>query len=297
MTGRREFLYGLGVTIGGSVLLGSSLSARANDQWSEKLARSFAGLEKERGGRLGVAVADTHSGKSAAYRGDERFPMCSTFKTLAVAALLARVDAGKEQLDRRIRFEAKDLVVNSPVSKNHAGGEGMSLAEICEAAMTFSDNTAGNLLLANLGGPEGLTAYVRSLGDTVTRLDRNEPDLNEAVSGDPRDTTSPSAMLSDLRTLVNGNALASASRERLIGWLVGNKTGDARLRAGFPRDWRVGDKTGSGEKGTTNDAAVIWPSANRPPLFVTVYLTQSSPEADHRNATLAAVARLVAASL
>jgi beta-lactamase class A len=297
MFGRREFLYGLGVAIAGSALFGSGGFAQASDEWSEKLVRRLAELEKERGGRLGVAVTDMLSGRSAAYRGDERFPMCSTFKTLAVAALLARVDASKEQLDRRIRFEAKDVVVNSPVSKNHAGNDGMSLAEICEAAMTFSDNTAGNLLLANLGGPEGLTAYARSLGDTVTRLDRNEPDLNEAASGDSRDTTSPSAMLSDLRTLVTGNVLTPASRERLIGWLVGNKTGDARLRAGFPRDWRVGDKTGSGDRGTTNDAAVVWPSANRPPLFVTVYLTESSPEADHRSATLAAVARLVAASL
>jgi len=297
MVGRREFLYGLGVTIGGGVLLGSYPPARASEEWSEKLVRSFAELEKQRGGRLGVAVADTLSGKSAAYRGDERFPMCSTFKTLAVAGLLARVDAGKEQLDRRIRFEAKEVVVNSPISKDHVGGNGMSLAEICEAAITVSDNTAGNLLLASLGGPEGLTAYARSLGDSVTRLDRNEPDLNEAASGDVRDTTSPVAMLSDIRTLVTGNALTAASREHLIGWLVGNKTGGARLRAGFPRDWRVGDKTGSGEKGTTNDVAVVWPPANRAPLFVAVYLTESSSESDHRNATLASVARMVAASL
>lgn len=295
MVDRRAFLCGLGVAISGGIF--PVLPACAGEDWSEKLSRNLAELEKERGGRLGVAVADTQSGKSAAYRGDERFPMCSTFKTLAVAALLARVDAGHEQIDRRVRFEAKDLVVNSPVSKNHAGSDGMSLAEICEAAITFSDNTAGNLLLANLGGPDGLTAYVRSLGDTVTRLDRNEPDLNEALPGDARDTTSPSAMLSDLRTLVSGKALTPGSRERLVGWLVGNKTGDARLRAGFPRDWRVGDKTGSGEKGTTNDVAVVWPSADRSPLFVSVYLTGSSPEADHRNATLAAVARLVAASL
>ena len=173
----------------------------------------------------------------------------------------------------------------------------MSLAEICEAAITLSDNTAGNLLLANLGGPEGLTAYARSLGDTVTRLDRNEPDLNEAIPADVRDTTSALAMLSDLRALITGNALASASRERLVDWLVANKTGDARLRAGFPREWRVGDKTGSGERGTTNDVAVVWPSANRSPLFVSVYLTGSSPEADHRNATLAKVARLIVGSV
>ena len=297
MVGRREFLYGLGATLGGSILLGANRPAWADDDWSEKLIRSLAALEKERGGRLGVAVIDTSSGRSAAYRGDERFALCSTFKVLAAAAILARVDAGKEQLERRIRFEAKDVVVNSPVSKNHVGGDGMSLAEICEAAITLSDNTAGNLLLANLNGPEGLTAYARSLGDTVTRLDRNEPDLNEAIPADVRDTTSASAMLSDLRALIAGNALTSASRERLVDWLVANKTGDARLRAGFPREWRVGDKTGSGERGTTNDVAVVWPSANRSPLFVSVYLTGSSPEADHRNATLAKVARLIVGSV
>ena len=297
MVGRREFLYGLGATLGGSILLGANRPAWADDDWSEKLIPSLAALEKERGGRLGVAVIDTSSGRSAAYRGDERFALCSTFKVLAVAAILARVDAGNEQLERRIRFEAKDVVVNSPVSKNHVGGDGMSLAEICEAAITLSDNTAGNLLLANLNGPEGLTAYARSLGDTVTRLDRNEPDLNEAIPADVRDTTSALAMLSDLRALITGNALASASRERLVDWLVANKTGDARLRAGFPREWRVGDKTGSGERGTTNDVAVVWPSANRSPLFVSVYLTGSSPEADHRNATLATVARLIAGSV
>jgi beta-lactamase class A len=297
MVGRREFLYGLGATLGGSILLGANRPAWAGDDWSEKLIRSLAALEKERGGRLGVAVIDASSGRSAAYRGDERFALCSTFKVLAAAAILARVDAGKEQLERRIRFEAKDVVVNSPVSKNHVGGDGMSLAEICEAAITLSDNTAGNLLLVNLGGPEGLTAYARSLGDTVTRLDRNEPDLNEAIPADVRDTTSALAMLSDLRALITGNALTSASRERLVDWLVGNKTGDARLRAGFPREWRVGDKTGSGERGTTNDVAVVWPSANRSPLFVSVYLTGSSPEADHRNATLAMVARLIVGSV
>jgi beta-lactamase class A len=295
MVSRRTFLYGLGIAMSGGLL--PVLSVHAEERWSERLARDFAELEKERGGRLGVAVADTHSGKSVAYRGDERFPMCSTFKTLAVAAILARADAGKEQLDRRVRFEVKDLVANSPISQKYVGGDGMALAEICEAAITYSDNTAGNLLLARLGGPEGLTAYMRSLGDTVTRLDRNEPDLNEALPGDARDTTSPSAMLSDLRMLVSGNALNSTSRQRLIGWLVGNKTGDARLRAGFPRDWRVGDKTGSGERATANDVAVVWPSANRSPLFIAVYLTGSSPEADHRNGTLASVARLVAASL
>jgi beta-lactamase class A len=297
MIGRRQFSYGLLATFGGFLLTGSKAYTQGKDEWSDKLRRRFAELEKERGGRLGVAVADSSSGRNVSYRGDERFPMCSTFKTLAVAAVLARVDSGKEQLNRRIRFDAHDVVVNSPITKDRAGGDGMSLAEICEAAMIVSDNTAGNLLLASLGGPAGLTAYARSLGDNVTRLDRNEPDLNEAVPGDPRDTSSPDAMLSNVRTLVSGNVLSSASREHLVGWLVGNKTGDTRLRAGLPRDWRVGDKTGSGERGTTNDVGVVWSSPNRPPLFVSIYLTESSPDGAHRSATLAAVGKAIADSL
>lgn len=297
MIERRQFLFRVLATTSGCLLPASGVFAQVDHDWSEQFARRIAALEKERGGRLGVAVVDTASGRNAAFRGDERFPMCSTFKTLAVAATLARVDSGKEHLDRRIRFEASDVVVNSPLTKGHAGGDGMTLADICEAAMTVSDNTAANLLLADMGGPAGVTAYARSLGDTVTRLDRNEPTLNEAVPDDLRDTTSPLAMLSNLRVLVTGNLLSSASRERLINWLIGNKTGDARLRAGLPRDWRVGDKTGSGEKGTTNDVGVIWPSSGRPPVFVSAYLTGSSPEAEHRNATLAAVGRAVAESL
>jgi beta-lactamase class A len=297
MIERRQFLYGVLAATSGYLSHESSAFAQAHNDWSEKFARGIASLEKERGGRLGVAVIDIASGRSAAFRGDERFPMCSTFKTLAVAAVLARVDDGKEQLDRRIRFDAHDVVVNSAITKDRAGGDGMSLAEICEAAMVVSDNTAGNLLLAVLGGPAGLTAYARSLGDNVTRLDRNEPTLNEAAPDDPRDTTSPLAMLSNLRTLVTGKVLSPASTEHFVGWLVGNKTGDTRLRAGFPRDWRVGDKTGSGDSGTTNDIGAVWPSPNRPPLFVSVYLTGSSPDGAHRNATLAAVGKAIVDSL
>jgi beta-lactamase class A len=255
------------------------------------LSDALARIEAASGGRLGVAVLG--SGIQAAHRADERFPLCSTFKLLAAAAVLARVDAGRERLDRRIRFKAGDLVVYSPVTKEHAGGDGMTLEELCEAAMVVSDNTAGNLLLDTLGGPAGLTTYVRSLGDAVTRLDRSEPDLNEALPDDPRDTTSPAAMLSNLRSLVLGDALTPPSKARLTGWLVGNKTGDTRLRAGLPRDWRVGDKTGAGERGTNNDVGVLWPP-NQAPVIVAAYLTGTEAPADRRNATIAAVGQAVA---
>jgi beta-lactamase class A len=187
-------------------------------------------------------------------------------------------------------------VVNSPVTKDHVGAPGMSLAELCEAAMTMSDNTAGNLLLASLGGPQGLTAYARSLGDTVTRLDRIEPELNEAAPGDARDTTTPAAMAANVRALAVDKALSAVSREQLVRWLIGNKTGDTRLRAGLPAGWRVGDKTGSGERGTTNDVGVFWPP-DRAPVIVSIYLTQTSVSPAQRNATLAAVGRAVSSAL
>jgi beta-lactamase class A len=287
---------GAGAALIGCGLSGGPRRARATRGWSRQLAGDLDKIEAESGGRLGVAVLDTLSGERTGHRADERFPMCSTFKLLAAAAILARVDAERERLDRRIRFEAGDVVVNSPITKDRHGGDGMSLAELCEAAMIVSDNTAGNLLLARLGGPAGLTAYARSLGDMVTRLDRIEPDLNEAIPDDPRDTTSPAAMLSSLRTLVLGNVLSENSKDQLTRWLLGNKTGDTRLRAGLPSGWRVGDKTGSGERGTTNDVGIIWPPG-RAPILVSIYLTETPLAGEQRNATLAAVGRAVASAL
>ena len=295
MITKRRFVTGASAVLVGWRIGGIS-SAGAAVGLPESLRDEFARIEKDSGGRLGVATFDTLYGGQIGHRADERFPMCSTFKLLAAGAILSRVDAGTENLDRRIRFESRDIVVNSAITKDRTGGSGMSLAELCEAAMTWSDNTAGNLLLDSLGGPAGLTAYARLLGDMTTRLDRTEPDLNEAIPGDPRDTTAPAAMLSNLRTLVLGKALSTTSRDRLTAWLVGNKTGDARMRAGLPRDWRVGDKTGSGERGTTNDVGIIWP-ANRAPLLLSIYLTGTAASPERRNATLAAVGHAVAGAL
>ena len=263
---------------------------------ADRLSDDFARIERESGGRLGVAVADSQSKAQWTHRADERFPICSTFKLVAAAAVLARVDAGKEQLARRIRFEPRDVVVGSPVTKDHAGGSGMTLEELCAAAMTRSDNTAGNLLLGAIGGPIGFTDFAASLGDTMTRLDRIEPALNEALPGDLRDTTSPAAMVGNLRALIFGASLSLESRTRLVGWLIENKTGDARLRAGLPANWRVGDKTGSGERGSTNDVAIVWPG-RRPPILVAVYLTGTAAPAPQRDATIAAVGRAIAAAL
>ncbi len=295
MITRRRFVTGASTVLAGAGI-GVIPTVGAAVGLPESLHNAFARIERDSGGRLGIAAFDTLYGGQINHRADERFPMCSTFKLVAAGAILSRVDAGTENLDRRIRFESRDIVVNSAITKDRTGGSGMSLAELCEAAMTWSDNTAGNLLIDSLGGPAGLTAYARLLGDTITRLDRTEPDLNEAIPGDPRDTTSPAAMLSNLRTLVLGKALSTTSRDRLTAWLIGNKTGDARLRAGLPKDWRVGDKTGSGEHGTTNDVGIVWPP-NRAPLILSIYLTGTSAPPERRNATLAAVGHAVVDAL
>jgi beta-lactamase class A len=257
------------------------------------LGATLAAIEAGSGGRLGVAVLDTASGARCGHRADERFPLCSTFKLLAAGAILTRVDGGHERLDRRIRFTADRLVAYSPITKAHAGGTGMTLGELCEAALTHSDNTAANLLLAALGGPTAITAFARALGDRATRLDRIEPDLNQATPGDPRDVTTPAAMLGNLRRLTLRDGLAPASRDQLTRWLRANETGDARLRAQLPAGWRVGDKTGTGGHGSTNDVGLIWPP-DRAPILVSVYLTQTTAPPEHREATLAAVGRAVA---
>jgi beta-lactamase class A len=295
MINRRQFAQSAGWAGLGFGLSGRS-RAYASARLSDRLRGEIARIEGEVAGRLGVSVVDTSDEDRFGHRADETFPMCSTFKLLASAAVLARVDAGQEQLERRVRFEPKQVVENSPITKDRADESGMSVEELCAAAMTVSDNTAGNLLLASLGGPEGLTEYAWSLGDTVTRLDRIEPELNEATPGDPRDTTSPAAMLSNLRALVLGNALSGRSRDLLTAWLIGNKTGDARLRAGLPKDWRVGDKTGSGNNGTTNDVGVAWPPG-RAPVAIAIYLAETYAASEQRNEAIAAVGRAVASAL
>ena len=254
----------------------------------------LAALEGQWGGRLGVAILDTGSGQLISHRGDQRFAMCSTFKCLAAAFVLARVDARQDSLSRRITYGKDQLVPYSPATEAHAGKDGMTLAQLCEAAITLSDNTAANLLLDSFGGPAGLTAWIRTLDDLVTRLDRREPQLNENKAGDLRDTTTPVSMLYTLNNLVLGKALSEPSREQLIAWLVANTTGDKKLRAGLPKDWRVGDKTGSGARNASNDIAVIWPP-QRAPIIVTAYYSEGGGSEDQRSAVIAEVGRLVAA--
>jgi beta-lactamase class A len=291
---RRRFAQSSATSIIVGSTLGQSGFAFAKDAFAT-LPESFAKIEAESGGRLGVFVLDTQSSASAGHRADERFPMCSTFKLLAAAATLAKVDSGEEQLGRRVEIKPGDVLSYAPIAKQHTGGD-MSIGELCEAAITLSDNTAANLLLAGVGGPSGLTQYARSLGDEFTRLDRIEPDLNGADPADARDTTTPAAMARNLAKLATGAALKSASRDQLIAWLVACKTGDAKLRAGLPTAWRAGDKTGSGGHGTSNDVAVIWPEG-RAPIVIAAYLTATSAPDEKKNATHAAIGRAAAQAL
>src|SRR5262249_7688508 len=256
MITKRQFARGLAALSALPVIVRAPC-ASANGDMPDRLTEAFARIEETSGGRLGVALFDTETGMQTGHRSEERFPMCSTSKLLSVAAILKRIDTGKLAWDKHVRITVSDLVTYSPVTELHVD-DGMSVLALCEAAITVSDNTAANLLIAELGGPAAVTSFARSLGDLTTRLDRIEPELNEAEPGDPRDTTSPLAIASNLRAITRADILNDISAGRLISWLLANKTGDARLRAGLPANWRVGDKTGTGGNGSTNDVGIVW---------------------------------------
>jgi beta-lactamase class A len=238
-------------------------------------ANAFAAIEARVRGRLGVFARDTGSGRSVAWRADERFLMCSTFKTLAVASVLARVDRGRERLGRRIAYGQADLLDYAPVTRAHVAEGAMSVEALCAAAIEMSDNTAANLLLATVGGPAGVTRYARGIGDSVTRLDRNEPVANHPDG--ILDTTSPRAMAGSVQTILLGHALAPPSRKRLEDWMAASTPGAARLRAGLPAGWRVGHKAGTGNT-ETNDVAIIRPPG-RAPVIVAAYLEAAAGNA------------------
>lgn len=277
-----------------SVLLSACASSRAapTQVASTQHPTPLADIEERIGGRLGVFALDAGSGSTMEHRADERFAMCSTFKWILAAAVLKRVDEGEFSLDERVSYGPGDLLEYAPVAREHASEGAMTIGALAGASVTVSDNTAANLLLAKIGGPLGLTRFIRSQGDTVTRLDRNEPTLNTNDPGDPRDTTSPRAMVGLMRRVLCESALSDPSREILLGWMRASETGKERLRAGFPPDWTVGDKTGSGRRNAVNNVAIAWPPG-RAPILVAVYTSDSSAEMNALQAAHADVARLV----
>jgi beta-lactamase class A len=252
--------------------------------------RTLTSIERQLGGRVGVSVADSQTGRRLAYRADERFPLNSTFKVFACGQLLSKVDRGTERLDRTVTVRKADLVTHSPVTAEQVGAQGMTLSALCQAAMTMSDNTAANLILDRLGGPQALTAFMRSIGDHDTQLNRRETQLNEGLPGDRRDTTTPAAAARSLSALTLGTTLNKASRARLERWLTGNQVGGPLLRASLPAGWRIGDRTGAGGYGSRSVVAVIWPP-NRQPVTVAVYLTQTQATLEQRNAAIATIGK------
>ncbi|MCX4524149.1 MULTISPECIES: class A beta-lactamase [unclassified Streptomyces] len=304
MPSRRTLLtVGAGAALAVAVPAGAARAASASASASVSAPGEAAGvtarlrvLEREYGARLGVYARDTATGRTVLYRSDEPFPMCSVFKTLAAAAVMRDLDHDGTHLAKRIHYTQQDVtdagggeITKRP--ENIAGG--LTVAELCSAAIAQSDNAAGNLLLRELGGPTAITRFCRSLGDRTTRLDRWEPALNSAEPSRVTDTTSPRAIGQTYARLTLGDALTPGHRERLTGWLLSNTTSGDRLRAGLPRDWAVADKTGAGSYGTNNNVGIAWPPG-RPPVVLAILSTKPDAAAPRDNALIADAAKLLA---
>ncbi|MGP3934692.1 class A beta-lactamase [Nonomuraea sp. KM88] len=255
-------------------------------------------LEAAFKGRIGAYALDTATGRTVTYRAGERFPMLSTFKAPLCAAVLQKARTSDPGLmNRLIRWTAADMKPNSPVTEKHVK-DGLTVSRLCEAAVTMSDGTASNLLLKQIGGPKGLTRYFRSLKDLTSRMDRWHPELNDWTPKEKRDTTTPAAIGRDLRALTVGRALHAKDREQLLAWLLANKTGGERIRAGLPKTWTVADKTGTNSDGFGggNDIAVIWPKKGAAPLIMSIYTNRTMGLATD-NKTIAKTATVLARAL
>lgn len=296
---RRTVLLGMGA-VGLLALSGCTAKpskAASGPDPDKTLTEALAALEKGAGGKLGFAVLDCKDATLAGHRRDERFTMCSTFKLSLAAAVLARIDAGQIARTETLPIAASDAIGHAPVVKAALGkGEThMNVLVLAEAAQMQSDNGAANILLRKIGGPGALTGFWRALGDDVSRLDRYEPELNTSHDGDPRDTTTPTAMANVLRSILTRPALLASSRMLLIGWMGGTQTGMKRLRAGLPKDWRVGDKTGTMNGAAyadkTNDLAIVWHPSRAEPFILTGFF---EGKADGAEAVLAEAGRVAA---
>lgn len=277
----------------GGLALGSGCAG--HPQEARRARADFRSLQQQlgAGGRLGVAALDTGSDRWLLHDENSRYAMASTFKLPLAAAILAEVEAGRLALGQDIPFARADLVPYAPVVEANLERGRLPVEQLCAAIVEVSDNAAANLLLARIGGPAGLTRFIRRSGDAVTRLDRTEPELNANLPDDPRDTTSPTAMTGLMQALLLGNMLGPASRGRLIRWMEGATTGLQRLRAGLPSAWRVGDKTGNGANGAANDLAIAFPPG-RAPILIASYQSGGTVERPTRDAVHASVARAVA---
>ncbi|WKB55288.1 class A beta-lactamase [Eleftheria terrae] len=291
-----------GASVSRRTVLASALSAGLASACASPSVRSqaedtaaLAALERKTGGQLGVHALDTATGRTLGLNDGLPFAMCSTFKLLLAAAVLHRHDREDGLLETRLTLRPSDIIEHSPITSQRVAAGYLTVREACHATMTVSDNGAANLLLPLIGGPAGLTEFLRRhCDDPVTRLDRTEPQLNSNLAGDPRDTTTPRAMVETTRRLATGTVLSERSRTQLCGWLEAATTGMSRLRAGLPAGWRAGDKTGTGANGAANDVAIAWPPG-RPPIVLAVYMRGSRQALEQLNAVHAEVARIVSA--
>ncbi|MFS0557008.1 BBI family class A beta-lactamase [Brevibacillus sp. 179-C9.3 HS] len=255
--------------------------------------QKFAALENKFDARLGVYAIDTDTNLAVAYRHDERFAFASTYKALAAGALLHQKSL--EELDKVISYTKDDLVTYSPITEKHVA-TGMTLREVADAAIRYSDNTAGNLLFKELGGPKGFESALRQIGDSVTTSERYETELNEAKPEDIRDTSTPKALATSLRAYTVGDVLSSDKQKILTEWLQGNTTGDKLIRAGVPKDWKVGDKTGAASYGTRNDIGIIWPP-NKKPIVIAVLSSRDQQDATYDDALIAEATKVAVEAL
>jgi beta-lactamase class A len=264
--------------------------------FAEEGLPALAAYERNTGGRIGLYAENLATGAKIVWRADERFVMCSTFKASLAAFALARVDRGEDRLDAMVGYGSQDLLDYAPVAKQNLSHGAMSVADMCKAAVELSDNTCANLLLARSGGPQALTAFWRASGDTVTRLDHNEPELNRSPPGNPNDTTTPAAMAGNVRRFLLGEILSPASREHLKDWMVNCKTGDNRLRAGLPKNWKIGDKTGNNGKDAAGDIAIAWPASGGP-VVIAAYTQGGSTSQDQLTSVFTEIGRMVGEKL
>lgn len=285
----RRTLLATGTATAATLL--TSVPAHATDGVTARLRE----LEEQHGARLGVFAHNVATKRTVRYRADERFPICSLFKTLAAAAVLRDLDRHGEVLGRRIHYTVDDMVDGSKHTEEHLA-DGMTIAELADVAIRYSDNTAGNLLLRELGGPTAITRFARSLGDPVTRLDRWETELNSAEPWRLTDTTSPRAIGRTYARLVLGDALSRPDRELLTHWLLNNTTSFNRFRAGLPQTWTVADKTGGGFYGANNNAGIAW-TQDGTPLVLAVQTTLPDRDAAYDHALIAETAELLADTL
>jgi beta-lactamase class A/beta-lactamase class A CARB-5 len=284
---RRDVLRLFGATL---LVVSSIGEADAHDY--TLIAQVTQEIETRLQARIGVAIGAIGDDTPWNWRGDERFALTSTFKPIAAAAVLRKCDCGEERLDRRIAFATDDIVAYSPVTEKRIGEPGMTLGELCEAAIDLSDNTAANLILDAIGGTDALTGFFRSVGDKTSRLDRKEPELNSAIPRDLRDTTTPIAITATLERLLFGDPLSSASRRRLMAWMEADRVGDALLRAGLPKTWKIADKTGAGGNGARAIVACATPPSGRP-LMISVFVAETRANLAECNSAIAEIGAAV----